>query len=79
MCNATRYTQWPQAGKRRRKRHRAYDSRGVLAGKRTLEQRPAGALHRSPIGYFEIDTVMSAAGELDCIVTLIDRQSPSTP
>ena len=41
------------ARKQRRKRYGAYDSRGKLAGKRGLEQRPPGATNRSRTGHWE--------------------------
>ncbi len=41
------------AQKRRRKRYRAYDSRGRLAGKRHISERPAAAENRSRIGHLE--------------------------
>ena len=47
-----------QAGKRRRKRYGAYDSRGRLAGKRHISERPAEAETRTVVGHWEIDTVM---------------------
>lgn len=62
-----------QAGKLRRKRYGAYDSRGRLAGKRALAQRPAGARNRSRLGHWEIDTVVGPGPA--CILTLVDRRS----
>ena len=47
------------ASKQRRKRYAAYDSRGRLAGKRMIEQRPAIVDERRRIGDWEIDTVLS--------------------
>ena len=46
-----------QAGKQRRKRYGAYDSRGRLAGKRHISERPAEVEARSVVGHWEIDTV----------------------
>lgn len=46
------------AGKQRRKRYGRYDSRGRLAGKRHISERPASVEQRSEIGHWEIDTVM---------------------
>lgn len=59
--------------KQRRKRYGAYDSRGRLAGKRPLAERPDGATHRSRIGHWEIDTVMGK--NRACILTLVDRKT----
>lgn len=59
--------------KQRRKRYGAYDSRGRLAGKRPLAERPDGATNRSRIGHWEIDTVMGK--NRACILTLVDRKT----
>lgn len=60
------------APKKRRKRYGRYDSRGRLAGKRMIEERPASAEKRSALGHWEIDTVMGHGNE-HCIVTLVER------
>lgn len=60
--------------KQRRKRYGAYDSRGRLAGKRHISERPVAASERAELGHWEIDTVMGA-GTPDCIVTLVERLS----
>ena len=44
--------------KQRRKRYGRYDSRGRLAGKRPISERPAGAENRSRVGHLEADTVI---------------------
>ena len=44
--------------KQRRKRYGSYDSRGRLAGKRPISERPAGAQNRSRVGHLEADTVI---------------------
>ncbi len=44
-----------------RKRYGRYDSRGRLAGKRPITQRPAGVAERRRIGHWEIDTMMGAS------------------
>jgi transposase, IS30 family len=59
--------------KQRRKRYGAYDSRGRLAGKRPLGERPDGAINRSRTGHWEIDTVMGK--NRACILTLVDRKT----
>lgn len=46
------------APKKRRKRYGRYDSRGRLAGKRAISERPATVEKRQPVGHWEIDTVM---------------------
>jgi IS30 family transposase len=68
----TLYRYLRQALKKRRKGYAKYDSRGILAGKRALSERPPGAENRSRVGHFEGDTVMGS-GDTHCIVTLVDR------
>jgi IS30 family transposase len=63
-----------QAGKRRRKRYNAYDSRGRLAGKRHISERPKIVEARRTLDHVEIDTVMGADSK-DCIVTIMERKS----
>ena len=60
------------AMKQRRKRYGRYDSRGRLAGKRHLSQRPASVERRQAAGHWEIDTVMGTGSD-HCIVTLVER------
>ena len=44
--------------KLRRKRHNSYDSRGRLAGKRHISERPSCIDKRRAVGHWEIDTVV---------------------
>lgn len=60
------------ARKQRRKRYGRYDSRGRLAGKRHISERPASVEDREEPGHWEIDTVMGH-GTTDCVVTLVER------
>jgi IS30 family transposase len=62
------------ARKRRRKRYGSYDSRGKLAGKRLIAERPPEVETRQQAGHWEIDTVMGS-GSKDCIVTLVERKT----
>jgi IS30 family transposase len=62
------------AVKQRRKRYGAYDSRGRLAGKRMISDRPASVDTRSTFGHWEIDTVLGK-GSRHCIVSLVERKS----
>lgn len=62
-----------QARKQRRKRYRSKDSRGRVAGKRTIDQRPAAVDRRIEDGHWEIDTVMGSTKA--CILTLVERRS----
>jgi IS30 family transposase len=68
------YTHLRGAGKRRRKRYGAYDSRGKLAGKRMISERPAEVEARSRVGDWEADTV-AGAGTRDCVLTLVERKT----
>jgi transposase, IS30 family len=63
-----------QSSKQRRKRYSAYDSRGRLAGKRHISERPSSVETRRIRGHWEIDTVVGR-GSKDCIVTLVERKS----
>jgi IS30 family transposase len=67
----TCYTLLRQAGKKRRKRYGAYDSRGRLAGKRHISERPPAVEHRHELGHWEIDTVLGSGKP--CVVTLVER------
>jgi IS30 family transposase len=60
------------ARKKRRKRYARYDSRGRLAGKRHISERPMSVEHRQAVGHWEIDTVMGVGND-HCIVTLVER------
>ena len=62
------------ASKLRRKRYQHHDSRGRLAGKRHISERPLAAEQRVCIGHWEIDTVIGHASK-HCIVSLVDRKS----
>ncbi len=63
--------------KKRRKRYGRYDSRGRLAGKRHISERPASVERRQAVGHWEIDTVMGV-GNNHCIVTLVERATGYT-
>lgn len=61
------------AQKQRRKRYGRYDSRGRLAGKRPITERPPEAESRSRAGHLEGDTVLGT--DRHCILTLVDRKT----
>ena len=65
------------ARKQCRKRYGCRDSRGRLAGKRMIGERPASVEKRLRMGHWEIDTVMgqSLGESSDCILTLVERKS----
>lgn len=69
------YKNLRQSNKRRRKKYLSRDSRGVLRGKRPLEDRPEEAVTRSISGHFEIDLVHGGKSDRDCILTLVDRKT----
>lgn len=62
------------ATKQRRKRHGTYDSRGRLAGKRMIADRPAAVETRRELGHWEVDTVVGV-GAPDCVATLVERKT----
>ncbi len=66
-----------QSSKKRRKRYGAYDSRGRMASKRHISERPASVETRNTRGHWEIDTVMGK-GSKHCIVTLVERKTGYT-
>lgn len=57
-----------------RKRYRSKDSRGVLAGKRHISERPQEANLRLAIGHWEGDTVIGKDLR-HCLLTLVERVS----
>lgn len=63
-----------QSPKKRRKRYNRYDSRGRLAGKRLIDERPEAIERRLRKGHWEIDTVMGSDDQ-HCIVTLVERKT----
>lgn len=72
----TLYLHLRGARKKRRKRYGRYDSRGRLAGKRPIADRPPGAHNRSRIGHLEGDTVLGT--DKHCLLTFVDRKSGFT-
>lgn len=73
-CGGRLYTHLRQAQKKRRKRYGAYDSRGRLAGKKMISERPVEAETRSRVGDLEGDTMVSSS-DRHCVVTLVDRRT----
>lgn len=61
------------ARKQRRKRYGRYDSRGRLAGKRPIGDRPAEVNERKRLGDWEIDTIHGRGKP--CVVTVVERKS----
>jgi IS30 family transposase len=67
-----------QATKKRRKRYGRYDSRGKLAGKRHISERPAEVEDRVETGHWEIDTVMGTEHGRNSVLTLVERATGYT-
>ena len=59
--------------KKRRKRYGRYDSRGRLAGKRLIDERPPEVEQRVRIGDWEGDTLIGS-GDQECVLTLVERK-----
>ena len=72
-CGGSLWQNLRGARKQRRKRYGRYDSRGRLAGKKPIEQRPAVVESRGRIGDWEIDT-MHGRGTA-CVVTVVERKT----
>lgn len=64
-----------QATKRRRKRYRSRDSRGRLAGKRHISERPAEVETRATTGHWEIDTIKGDSQAAHSAVTMVERKT----
>ena len=71
----TLYQQLRGARKQRRKRYGRYDSRGRLAGKRMITERPAVVEGRTQVGHWEGDTVLGAGQAGSCVLTLVERKT----
>ena len=64
-----------QASKKRRKRYRSYDSRGRLAGKRHISERPSEVEERHVPGHWEIDTIMGDDHGRHSALTIVERKT----
>ena len=64
-----------QAGKQRRKRYGARDSRGRPSGKRHISERPVEVETRAVVGHWEIDTVKGDDQARHTVVTLVERKT----
>ena len=65
------------ARKQRRKRYGQYDSRGRIAGKRHISERPLDCERRRRLGHWEIDTVLGT-GSRHCVLSVVERKSGQT-
>jgi IS30 family transposase len=68
------YTHMRIMSKKFRKRYNSKDSRGILAGKRHISERPIEAEKRLQVGHLEGDTVMGSDKHA-CVLTMVDRLS----
>ena len=69
------WTHLRQATKKRRKRNGSHDSRGRLAGKRHISERPPDAETRKTIGHWEIDTIMGDSHGRHSALTVVERKT----
>lgn len=67
-----------QAAKKRRKRYRSHDSRGRLAGKRHISERPGEVETRQMPGHWEIDTIKGDSQAVHSAVTMVERATGFT-
>src|SRR5262245_5131869 len=63
------------ARQQRRKRYGSYDSRGRLAGKRMITERPAVVNTRRELGHWEADTMLGASQDGPCVLSLVERKT----
>jgi transposase, IS30 family len=77
-CGGELWKHMRQAAKKRRKRYGAYDSRGKVAGKRHISERPPQVEDRCEIGHWEIDTVMGTEHGRNSVLTLVERATGYT-
>jgi len=74
-ASGTLYRHLRGAQKQRRKRYGHYDSRGRLAGKRPITDRPAAVATRTQVGHWEVDTMLGAGQAGPCVLTLVERKT----
>lgn len=74
-AGGTLHTYLRGARKRFRKRYGYYDSRGRLAGKRMIGERPAIVDARGRIGDWEADTMLGATSDSHCLLSLVERKT----
>lgn len=63
------------AMKKRRKRYGSKDSRGRVAGKRPISERPADVEGRQTVGHWEIDTIKGDSQGAHSLVTMVERKT----
>ena len=77
-CDGDLWTHLRQRTKKRRKRYGSYDSRGKVAGKRHISERPPEVEDRAEVGHWEIDTVMGTEHGRNSVLTLVERATGYT-
>ena len=74
-AGGTLYQHLRGARKQRRKRYGRYDSRGRLAGKRMITERPPSVATRQELGHWEADTMLGASQAGPCVLSLVERKT----
>lgn len=74
-AGGTLYQHLRGARKQRRKRYGRYDSRGRLAGKRLITERPAIVETRAELGHWEADTMLGASQAGPCVFSMVERKT----
>jgi transposase, IS30 family len=74
-CGGKLWMHLRQATKKRRKRYRSHDSRGRLAGKRHISERPAEVETRQVEGHWEIDSIMGDDHGRHSTLTVVERKT----
>ena len=74
-AGGTLYRHLRGARKQRRKRYGHYDSRGRVAGKRSITTRPPIVDARTQRGHWEGDTVLGASPAGPCVLSLVERKT----
>jgi IS30 family transposase len=71
----TLYQHLRGARKQRRKRYGRYDSRGRLAGKRMISDRPPIVDTRQQLGHWEADTMLGDSQAGPCVLSMVERKT----
>ena len=74
-AGGTLYQHLRGARKQRRKRYGRYDSRGRLAGKRSIAERPPEVESRTQLGHWEGDTMLGDSQAGACVLSLVERKT----
>ncbi len=74
-AGGTLYQHLRGSRKQRRKRYGRYDSRGRLAGKRMITERPPIVATRQELGHWEGDTILGASQAGPCVLSLVERKT----